>query len=100
MSEKPLKIFGTVGGSTREWYEQVPTNAELKNSNPYREFTVGETIESYTIKGTESDAWTILGQYSHDPVLGRKGVQVHYKQEEHPLDTITVNVFKIDLVPD
>lgn len=104
MSEKPLKIFGTVGGSTREWYEQVPTNAELKHGTPehptVREFTVGETIESYTIKGTEADAWTILGQYSHDPVLGRKGVQVHYKQEEHPLDTISVNIFKIDLVPD
>lgn len=53
MSEKPLKIFGKVGGRTREWFKQVPTGQELKNSNPEREFTVGKTIESYTIKGSE-----------------------------------------------
>lgn len=100
MSEKNLKIFGTVGGSTREWFKQVPTGQELKNSNPEREFTVGQTIESYVIKGTEADAYSILEQYSHDPRLGQPGVQVHFKEENHPLDTITVNVFKIDLVPD
>lgn len=74
MSEKPLKIFGKVGGSTREWFKQVPTELELKNSNPEREFTVGKTVESYTIKGTEADAYSILGQYSHDPRLGQLGV--------------------------
>lgn len=65
MSEKPIKIFGTVGSQTREWFRQKPTDEQLRvgtEEHPLtRSLAVGETVESYTIKGTEADAWTILG---------------------------------------
>lgn len=101
MSEKPIKIYGQVGITTGGWYAQIPNDEELRVGTPEhplsRPLAVGETVESYTIRGTEADAINILNQYSHEPHSGNLGVQVHYKQELHPLDTISVNVFRITI---